>query len=501
MNREFLLNIFFLVFINLLVKPFYVFGIERTIQDRVGPAAYGLYATFYSFSFLFFMLNDFGIHYFNNTAVARHPPLLRRLLPHVVQLKSVLSALFLALVFLAAWWRGFDPALFPLLFFVALNHIFVSWVAYFRSNLSGLGMYRTDSVLSMLDKLLLTLLAAGLLWGGWVPADDFQIRWFVHAQNLAWGLTALVAGWLVWRQVTQPIDWHFRKTMVRFLLRKAAPYALAVFLMTAYTRMDVVLLEWLSTDGLEQAGIYAAAYRLLDAFNAVAVLFAGLLLPMFSKLLSDRATSLTGGLSPQESLENLLRTGFHLILAGTATLSLACAFFSDPLMRWLYPATATPYYGEVLRYIILTLVPFSGLFIFSTLLTAHGSLRKMNVVFLAGIACNLLLNLVLIPRWQAVGAAVAAFATQSLVLSGMLWLTHRELSFPLRRLQPGRILAFLAALTLADLGLAQQGEWPWGGRFALALGIGALLALGLQLVRFQALRELVRPRQRQDSGY
>ncbi len=492
MNREFLLNIFFLVFVNLLVKPFYVFGIERTIQDRVGPVEFGQYATFHSFSFLFFMLNDFGIHYYNNTAVARHPPLLHRLFSHVVLLKSGLSVLFLALVFLAAWWRGFSPTLFPLLFFISLNHIFVSWVAYFRSNLSGLGMYRTDSVLSMLDKLLLTGLAAGLLWGGWLAAGDFRMQWFVHAQNIAWGLTALLAGWLVWRQVPRPIHWRFRKVMAWYLLRKSAPYALAVFLMTAYTRLDMVLLEWLLPDGLEQAGIYAAAYRLLDAFNAVAVLFAGLLLPMFSTLLSDRAASRTDGVSPRESLESLLRTGFHLILAGTATLSIACASFGTPLMQWLYPVTATPYYGEVLRYIILTLIPFSGLFIFSTLLTAHGSLRKMNLVFLAGITCNLLLNLLLIPRWQAVGAAGAAFVTQSLVLAGMLWLSHRELAFPLHRLQPGKILAFLGSVVLVNLVLANYGGWPWGTRFALALAAGALLAPAWQLVRLQALRELFR---------
>ncbi|MCC6727110.1 MAG: polysaccharide biosynthesis protein, partial [Saprospiraceae bacterium] len=52
MNREFLLNAVFLVLVNLLIKPFYVFGIERTIQERVAPGEYGLYATLFIFTFL-----------------------------------------------------------------------------------------------------------------------------------------------------------------------------------------------------------------------------------------------------------------------------------------------------------------------------------------------------------------------------------------------------------------------------------------------------------------
>ena len=41
MNREFILNILLLVFINLLIKPFFIFGIDLTVQNRVGED-YGL---------------------------------------------------------------------------------------------------------------------------------------------------------------------------------------------------------------------------------------------------------------------------------------------------------------------------------------------------------------------------------------------------------------------------------------------------------------------------
>ncbi|MBK9016033.1 MAG: oligosaccharide flippase family protein [Saprospiraceae bacterium] len=186
MNREFLLNAAFLVLVNVLIKPFYVFGIERTVQERVGPEQYGLYATLFSFTFLLFMVNDFGIHYFNNRTIARHPQLIGKYFPNILVVKTLLTVMYLVLVFLAALVRGFEPAIFHLIFFIALNHVFISMVAFLRSNISGLGMYRTDSLVSTLDKLLLIGACSVLLWSPFWEGK-FRIEWFIHAQNLTWG--------------------------------------------------------------------------------------------------------------------------------------------------------------------------------------------------------------------------------------------------------------------------------------------------------------------------
>ena len=43
--------------------------------------------------------------------------------------------------------------------------------------------------------------------------------------------------------------------------------------MGVYTRTDVVMVERLLPDGKMQAGIYASAYRLLDAVNVAGFLF------------------------------------------------------------------------------------------------------------------------------------------------------------------------------------------------------------------------------------
>lgn len=488
MNREFLVNVIFLVLINLLIKPFYVFGIERTIQDRVGAETYGLYATLFSFSYLFFIINDFGLQQFNNRTIARHPVLLGKYFPRMLAVKLMLGFVYLCVVFAAAWLRGFDSGVFYLLFFIAINHLLISVVAFLRSNISGVGRYRTDSALSALDKLLLSIICGVLLWG--LPGrPEFRIEWFVHAQNASWFITALFALLIIRSILKNPIRLKPRLLFGWSVMKSAAPYALAIFLMTAYTRLDMVILEWMLPDGRHETGIYAAAYRLLDAFNVAGLLFAGLLLPMYARLLRQREKEQLKQ-SPAKAateLSSLVKLALQLIWVGTIPLALACFFFREELMLWLYPRTATPYYGSVLAAVILSLIPFSGTFIISTLLTANDSLKRMNWLFTIGIALNILLNVLLIPQYKAVGAGVATLFTQSLVFGAHIWLTRKILHLP--RPEGGwQVLhALLFGLAVGAMCFAFQ-QWNglhWLWRFVFAGATGLLLAFPFGMLKLK----------------
>lgn len=494
MKREFLINAVFLVLVNLLVKPFYVFGIERTIQDRVGAESYGLYATLFSFSYLFFILNDFGLQQFNNRTLARHPVLVSKYFPRLLAVKLALGIGYLSVVFLAAWLRGFDNGVYYLLFFIALNHVLISLVSFLRSNISGVGLYRTDSVLSALDKLLLSIICGVLLWG--LPGQPlFRIEWLVHAQNASWSITALVAFFVVKKILKNPIRLKPQLLFGWLVMRNAAPYALAIFLMTVYTRLDMVVLEWILPDGRHEAGVYAAAYRLLDAFNVIGLLFAGLLLPMYSRLLRKREKEqlLAQPSAAGNELSELVKLALQLIWVGTIPLTFVCFFFHEELMLWLYPNTATPYYGMVLASVIPSLVPFSGTYIVSTLLTANNSLKHMNRLFFCGLLVNVLLNILLIPHFKAVGAGVAAFFTQSLVFVAQVWQSHKILHLPnpTGGWQVAQTMMFVVAVGVVCFVFHQWQGIHWLLRLALAGITGVLLAFPLGLLKPKRMWRLI----------
>jgi hypothetical protein len=70
MNRELSINIFFLVIVNVLIKPFFIFGIDRQVQNLVPATDYGKYTTLLSLTLVFMIVNDLGIQNYNTRKIA-----------------------------------------------------------------------------------------------------------------------------------------------------------------------------------------------------------------------------------------------------------------------------------------------------------------------------------------------------------------------------------------------------------------------------------------------
>jgi O-antigen/teichoic acid export membrane protein len=479
MNREFLLNLLLLVFINLLIKPAFIFGIDLGVQNRAGEH-YGLYFALLNLTYLFQILSDFGIQSFNNRHISQHPQLLPKYFPNLLAVKWMLAILYVVLTMAVAFMvLGYDFETLPLLFVLLANQVLVQLILFLRSNISGLGHYRLDSLLSSLDKFLMLFTCGALLWGGWFP---FSLLNFALAQTLALVMTALLVFVLLRGKASFPVrptwakNWRAGWPFVLLMFRQSYPYALVVLLMYAYTRLDAVVLERMA--GPAHADVYASAFRLLEACNMFGYLFASLLLPMFSRLLRSGA-----------AVRPLTSLSFKLIWAGSVALASAIFFAREDLLRFMMPHRANEYRFDVLGILIWAFVPVSVTYIFSTLLTARERLMQMNRFFLVGIAIDLGLNLALIPAWGARGAAVAALVTQCFVAASMAWLCLREFRFKSSGWGTTQVAGFAAWALLCDWLLFEKTALPWPAQFSLALFAGAAGVFLFRLVGIGELRE------------
>jgi O-antigen/teichoic acid export membrane protein len=477
MRREFLINILFLIFINLLIKPFFIFGIDLAVQNRVG-AAYGTYFALLNFTYIFQILNDFGIQNYNNRHISRHPHLLPKYFPNLLALKFLLSGLYIA-VTLAIGWAvvGYDVASMPLLLTLLANQALVQLILFLRSNISGLGHFRLDSLLSALDKLLMLIFCGMLLWGNLVPGPVTVLQ-FALAQTLSLACTVVIVYAVLTSRVPLTV-WPSRlknpamgRAALLVMLKQSFPFALVVLLMSSYTRLDGILLERILPDGQVHAEIYAGAYRLLDAANMLGYLFATLLLPMFARLLRQ-----------SEPVRPLTSVSFQMIWAGSICLA-ACVFFARrELVELMMPLRATAYRWDTLGILIWTFVPVGTTYIFSTLLTADGRLMQMNRFFIAGILLDILLNLALVPRFQAIGSAWATLGTQSFVALSMIGLCLRYYDVRPSWRGVSRIGAYTILSLAAGWLLFQHSSFTWWFK-VIALGLACgILALMTGLIK------------------
>ena len=199
MQKKFIVNLAFLIGINLLVKPFWIFGIDRTVQNIVGAGEYGLYFAVLNFSFLFGFMLDFGFTNFNNRNVARHEHLASKYTGSILSMKAFLALIYAAVSFIAALIIGYSKVHFHLLIWLGINQILSSFILFLRSNVSGMQLFKTDSILSVLDRLLMIIFFSILLWGNLFKIQ-INIFYFAAFQTLSYFITFLVALAIVLRK-------------------------------------------------------------------------------------------------------------------------------------------------------------------------------------------------------------------------------------------------------------------------------------------------------------
>ena len=406
-------GLFWVLLANVLVKPFWILGVEVGVQNAVGNEAYGFYYALFSFSYIFNILLDLGVTNFNTRNIAQHPQLITKHLSGILGVKLCLLALYVVVTFSVGLLMGYGSREFVLLALLTLCQFLNSLILYLRSNFEGLLLFRWDSLFSVLDRLLMIVICGCMIWSP--LRERFNIYWFVYAQLAAYGITAVLAFTVIARKAgLRRLRWDRRFFLV--ILRKSAPFALLVLLMASYNRIDPVLLRRLATDAA--AGVYAGAFRLLDALTMVAYLVSVPLLPVFSRLCAEK--------KPVADSVRMVFWPLMLFSIGTAV---ACSLLAEPLMRLLYHGGAAPYV-PVFRVVIFGLVPIGLTYIFGTLLTAGGHLRQLNLFAAASLVLNVVVNLLLIPRFGAVGSAYASLTAQSFMAVAQLLLAVRLFRLP-----------------------------------------------------------------------
>lgn len=484
-QKDFIFNVILLIFLNLLIKPFWILGVDVAVQNRVGAENYGLYFAIFNFTYLFNMLLDMGITNFNNRNIARHQQLLQKHLSGIITLKLLLGCVYMAVVFTVALVIGYRGFQLWLLFWMAINQFLNTFILYLRSNISALLMFKTDSCLSVLDRLLMIVFCGVLLWSG-ISQQPFQIEWFVYCQTVAYSLTALMALCIVlYNGKVVKLSWN--PTFFLMILKKSLPFALLFLLMSFYNRIDSVMIERLLPVqlGAGEAGIYASAFRLLDALVMIAYLFSVILLPLFSKMLKNR-----------EDVSAIVKSSFSLLFMFAVTAVVILEVFRLPVLDLLYEEHVDES-AAVFRFLIPCIIPISMTYIFGTLLTANGDMKMLNITAAVGIVVNVAVNLFLIPRMHAVGASIASLSTQSVVCVSQLIIAMKNLHLSFKELPLWSALIYTLLLIPAVWGLHCyfDGHVLWA---LLIAGVAALvLGFVTRLLNFDFLKQ-VKVTERQD---
>jgi O-antigen/teichoic acid export membrane protein len=347
------------------------------ISRRLGAEGLGCYSLAYAVLGLFGLLAPAGLPALLTREGARRPQELGRLLSGGLTLCGGVSAVLTAAMLAVA--ALYEPATRASLAILSLALLPTACAACLEA--ACLALERTIPIGVACAAEHLLKVGLGLV----LVASGFGVSAVLAAAVLGKALAGIVL--ILWLgrlgvRATPGVE-------LRSLAAQTPVFALSALCASLYWRVDVLLLSGLR--GVAEVGCYAAAYRVLDA---AILLPQSLCLAVYPRLSAGRADPGAG----------------RWLFGATMPLAVLATLGAGPLVGLLYGprlADAAP----VLSILIWTTVPYAWSRYQACRLVAAGRQITDLSINLALLAVNVALNLALIPRYGACGAAAATLTS------------------------------------------------------------------------------------------
>ena len=184
----------------------------------------------------------------------------------------------------------------------------------------------------------------------------------------------------------------------RILTKEAPTFTSIAIFSTIHLSIAQILLSKLQS--VDSVGIFSAADRLLAICKTVPVAFSSALLPFFTRHFD---------LGPKE-LMRLTSDSLRYLFIGVFPVVVGTFVLADSIITQIY---GQKFFlaGIVLRFHILSLIPFTTVYVMAQVLIASDNQKvdlKINIV---AAVINFVLNLLLIPHFAELGAVFATLIT------------------------------------------------------------------------------------------
>ena len=255
--------------------------------------------------------------------------------------------------------------------------------------------------------------------------------WTVVLEYFLTGAALAVAYFLAARlRGLDRLGWD--RALLVVLVIECWPYMLSIAAIAAFMKIEVVMLGYLSSNA--ETGIYSLTQKLSEVLYVVPVVLIDSAYPALARRFLDSDTS--------DSRHGQVL--FDLAVGGSFIATIVAMVCAKPVIIGLfgdaYAASVTLFYLHSISCVAIALNTARHRWF-----AAVGLQRFAPIVTVLGLALNVGMNLVLIPRMGAMGAAVATVVSYFVA---------------------GYVSSFLFA-QLAGIGLMQtRALWPWGRLYA-----------------------------------
>jgi len=366
------------------------------IARALGPEDLGKYYFAISFAAIFSILTDLGQTNLLTREIAKAKREANNLFGAVLGVKLPLAAATALIIIALANFLGYSELTRALIYFSTICIVLDSFTATFFSVSRGFHNLKYESLAAVVFQLIVLSfglsvikLNLGLVWliGSLVLASIF---------NFSYSLTIVAK---TWKLSLKPIfDWR----LVKLVLRLSLPFGIYAIFQKVYSYFDTVLLATLAGD--YYVGIYQISFKIVNAIQFLPLAFVASLYPAMSAYWLDN----------RQQLAITFERAMNYLIIISLPISGGVIMLADKIILIFKSG-----YGEAILPLQLSIAAL--LFMFTaypvgSLLNACDKQKLNTVIMGLTVLASVILNLILIPKFQAVGASLAVLLSSIFML-------------------------------------------------------------------------------------
>ena len=377
------------------------------ITRRFGPSGYGDFTIMLAYSALFYIVADFGLNAIATRDFASDESKIARYFKNLIGLRLVMAAVLFGigtfvLIFLP--YSGFVKTgvllglltIFTQALYSSGNAVFQTKLRYDLSVLA--------SIFGSLTILILSFLALSR-GGGLLPV--------VGSYVVGGGVMVAVSLFFV-RRLVGAVGVARELDLWRYLFAAALPLGITTIFTVVLQKADALLLSVLS--GSEAVGLYGASYKIFEFALVFPTFFVNSVYPIMVRRFGE---------SREKLMETIKYSGLFLFAVSSVG-----AVVGYALAPWMIRVVAGPEFVEsvrALRLLLLGLPIFYLSALFLWLLITLGRQKQIPFIYAFGAIVNVVLNLILIPRYSFHASAIITWTSELLILGLLVFFSRKAL--------------------------------------------------------------------------
>lgn len=374
----------------------------------LGPEDYGKYAFVISFVLIFAVFSDFGLNELTIRDVAIDHSLAPQYFTSSLISKFIFSCLSIVFLILLAYLMGFPEEIILYIIVFSISILFLTLTNSISSMFKAFEQMEYVSVIMFINSIALLVFILTLVY------FNGSLLQIIFSRVLALFIGFIIGFIILTKKALKP-DFLINLSFIKRLVVNAFPFLTVVIFHVLYLNVDIILLSKIK--GVIHVGWYtAAANDIFFGLHIIPATISTIIYPIFSRHYTESI----------ERFRNSCNFAIKILILLGVPISVGIFILAPQIIHFIFG----PRYENSIAVLQIFALSISFVFARDPLglgLAVTGKIKTLMWLNASFLVLNIILNILLIPFYAEIGAAIASVICIFLSLLASYYILNKEI--------------------------------------------------------------------------